>query len=216
MKTIEEHLNEQEREINNAQTSEIFQGTQIEIEAREFYEAIRKRSSAINKSGANEYETIHTDFKEKLSVFLDAIIYNNKKMEDDLLKLITLFKPIEQQILSKEWLNYIKSIDITESNVVKRGNDIYSIEYRDSYLNMIQSTYEKTRNQIYNGDIGYIRAIVSQKTNEIKGMYDDIGNKKINLTMINTFLPHFKQEYNKINIYVEKYTTILQTLIFLQ
>jgi hypothetical protein len=78
---------------------------------------------------------------------------------------------------------------------------------------MIQSTYEKIRNQIYNGDIGYIRTIVSQKTNEIKGIYDDIGNKKINLTMINTFLPHFKQEYNKINIYVENYTRILQTLI---
>jgi hypothetical protein len=213
MKTIEEHINEQEREISNAQTSEIFQGTQIEIEAREFYETIHKRSSAINKSGTNEYENIHTEFKEKVSVFLDAIEYNNKKIEDDWLKLITSFKPIEQQILSKEWLNYIKSIDITESNVVKRGNDTYSIEYRDSYLNMIQSTYEKIRNQVYNGDIGYLRVIITQKATGIKGMYDDIENKKIQLTMINTFLPHFKQEYNEINIYVEKYATILQTLI---
>jgi hypothetical protein len=53
---------------------------------------------------------------------------------------------------------------------------------------MIQSTYEKIRNQIYNGDIGYLRAIVTQNANGIKAVYDDIENKKIQLTMINTFL----------------------------
>lgn len=202
----------QESNLKEAQTQEIFESSHVEIQAHEFYEKLRRRSAAVTLNGESMYGPIYKDFEDKISVYVDAITYNKKKLSENWSTLTMSFNQIETQINSRAWLKYIPTIDISEAEVVLRGGEVHSIKYRDTYLNMIQSTYETIRAQVYDGDMAYINAAVTDKTAEIEGLYKAIQEKEIQPIMIRTFLPHFKQRYNEISNYMEKFTGLYDAI----
>jgi hypothetical protein len=203
---------EQEHAFAAAQTEELLEETEREIQAHEFYEKLRQRSDLIKQNGDMMYGPIYKDFEDRVSIYWDAIEYNHKKIESAWGTLIYSFKTIETQINSRDWLKYVSTIDISENEVVKRGNSVYSIEYRDPYLNIIQSQYQKIRNQVYDGDIAYIHSIAPVLYRECSAIMKDIKNKIIQPITIKTFLPHFKQRYNEILKYTETFTAILEPI----
>jgi len=203
----------QEAEISAQQTEEIFQDTEREIQAHEFYETLRKRSAAINLNGQKMYGPIYKDFEDRIEVYWDAISYNSKKIGDGWATLTGTFKPLETQIISKAWLKYVPLIDISESEITRRGGTVYSIQYRDTHLNQIQTQYERIRNQIYDGDMAYIANITTIKTKELEAIVKAIENKQIQPITAKTFLPHFKQRYDEITKYMETFQSLLETLM---
>jgi len=209
---MEQEKLDQERDIVAVQTEELLEETQREIEAHEFYKKLRERSNLIRQNGDVMYGPIYKDFEDRVAVYWDAIEYNDKKISDMWGVLTSSFKTIETQINSRIWLKYVSTIDISENEVIKRGNSVYSIEYRDVYLNTIQSQYQKIRNQIYDGDLAYIHRIIPVLYRECSAIMKDIKNKIIQPITIKTFLPHFKQRYNEIIKYVETFTTILEPI----
>ena len=202
----------QASELESAQTEEIFDATQIEIQAHEFYEKLRRRSHAIAANGTLLYEPLYKNFENLVSIYLDSITQTSKKTESEWLILMNSFKPIETQINSRAWLKYIPTIDISESEIIMRGNSVHSIQYRDNYLNIIQTQYQKIRNQIYDGDMAYINVSISNKLEEINNIYKGIQEREIQPIMIKTFLPHLKQRYNETNKYAEKFTSLLELI----
>ena len=206
--SVEEEA-DQLREMEAAQTEQIFEATQLELQAREFYEGIRARSERITINGTMSQGNVYKNFDDTVSTFSDAILYSNKKLQDSWTGLKSIFAPIEKQINSREWLKYIPAIDISESEVIKRGGETYSIQYRDTYLNSIQSQYQRIRAQIYDGDMAYIYQMVPKKADEIAAMYKAIQEKKVQPIMIKTFLPHFKQRYNEISKYMDKFNNLI-------
>ena len=202
----------QASEIEAAQTQEIFETSQIEIQAHEFYDKLRRRSDAVEENGMLMHGPIYKDFEDKVSVYWDAITYSNKKVKSEWLSLVSVFKPIETQINSRAWLKYIPNIDISESEIIMKGGSVYSVQYRDNYLNTIQTIYQKIRVQMYDGDMAYINAITPLKSSEIEELYKAIQEKKIQPIMIKTFLPHFKQCYNEISNYMEKFTNLSEVI----
>ena len=203
----------QESNLKEAQTQEIFESTQLEIQAHEFYEKLRRRSDAVTLNGESMYGPIYKNFEDRISAYVDAIIYNKKKMSDKWTTLTSSFKPIETQINSRSWLKYTPTLDVSEAEVVMRGGEVHSIKYRDTYLNVIQSTYEAIRRQMYDGDMAYINASITQKTEEIEGLYKAIQKKEIQPIMIRTFVPHFKQRYNEISSYMETFESLYEAII---
>ena len=202
----------QESNLKEAQTQEIFESTQLEIEAHEFYEKLRRRSDAVTLNGESMYGAIYKEFEDKISAYVDAITYNKKKMNDNWLVLTRSFNPIETQINSRAWLKYVPTLDLSEAEIIMRGSEVYSIKYRDTYLNMIQSVYETIRGQIYDGDIAYINYALTEKAEEIEGLYKAIQEKEIQPIMIRTFVPHFKQRYNEIIKYMETFTALYDAI----
>lgn len=202
----------QASELESAQSEEIFEATQIEFQAHEFYEKLRRKSHAISANGASLYEPLYKNFEDVVSIYLDSITHTNKRIESEWLILINSFKPIETQINSRAWLKYVSTIDISESEIIMRGASVYSIQYRDNYLNTIQTQYQKIRNQIYDGDMAYISTSISNKIDELNNIYKEIQEREIQPIMIKTFLPHFKQRYNEITKYAEKFTGLLELI----
>jgi hypothetical protein len=198
--------------LEDAQTEEIFEETQREIQAREFYETLRQRSAAIKINGDMMHGPIYRDFEDRMSVFWDAIEYSNKMIGDSWNSITMSFKKIENQINSRAWLKYVPTLDISESEIVKRGNFITSIQYKDPYLNIVQTEYQKIRNQIYDGDMAYIQYIVPILYKECAAIMKDIENKIIQPITIKTFLPHFKQRYYEINRYLEYFNSIAEPI----
>jgi hypothetical protein len=203
---------EQQDAMNAVNTEEIFQETQLEIEASRFYQGLRVRSDEISMLGASLYEPLFKSFENKVLVYWNAVDYSNKHVINANNILLSSFKLVDQQIQSKEWLKYIPTIDISESDVKIRGGLPYSIQYRDSYLNAIQSTYEKVRNQLNEGDIAFIHKSVELKSAEIKTIYTASQNKLIQPVCSKTIIPHCKQIYEKINAYLAVFDPLVETL----
>ena len=190
--------------ISSAHSQEILEETQREVSARELYQKLRLRSEQLNSLGKSLYGPMSIELQKKLSVFWESADYSNKSIQADWRSLIADFNDISGQIGSKAWLKYVPTLDISEADVTPD-----SISYRDSYLNTIQGLYEKIRNQLYSGDMAYIKMAVNHKAKELEKINAAALNKTIHATCKKTFIPHCKQRYYEIEGYMEIFTQIL-------
>jgi len=203
--TSENNASEQEQQLIAAQNVEELDKTHRQARTREFYTGLRKRSKAIDAAGVTQYDSMIAEFTKQIQTISDAFAFHAKDVESRWNEIIYGFTTIDEQISSGTWLTYVSSVDTSTVFVKTRGDVNYAIQYKDTYLNQIQTLYEELRNQIKEGDFAFVKEEIVYTAITMDNFVKRLSDKKVNPTTKKTFIPFFRAKYKEIDGYAKEF-----------
>lgn len=184
-------INEQLKKRTDAISVEGLKDKSASEEAKKEYIRLREKVDRLNGLGRNAYDSMFSDFTQKMKMVSDNINYYYSSVISKWNTLLSNYKTLEKIIASGEWLTYDASLK-TENTVTKRGDATYHVEYTDEYYKSVQNLYELIRNQIIEGDLVYLRNEIDYIRAMNRIFLKKLSDKEINPTSKKMFVFLFK------------------------
>jgi len=154
---VQNNMSDQIKKRADAISAEALIEKQAASDMAKVYIDLRQAMAPINAIGSAKYDAMYTDFTKKVTVDGDNMNYYNTNIKSNWDTLFANYETLDDIITSGEWLTYDPAIK-TDNTTLKRGDRVFSIQYKNEYLQSIQTLYEKIRNQIVEGDFAYLHA----------------------------------------------------------
>lgn len=186
-------MNEQIKKRTDAISAEGLKDKSASDDAKKEYIRLREKMDRLNGLGSNAYNSMFTDFTQKMKMVGENINYYYSSVISKWNTLLSNYKTLDKIITSGEWLTYDASLN-TENAVTKRGDATYHTEYTDEYYKSIQNLYEHIRNQIVEGDLVYLRNEIDYIRAMHKTFSAKLADREINPISKKMFVFLFKNQ----------------------
>lgn len=186
-------MNEQLKKRTDAISADALKDKSASDEAKKEYIRLREKVDRLNGLGSNAYNSMFTDFTQKMKTVGDNINYYYSSVISKWNTLLSNYKTLDKIITSGEWLTYDTTLN-TENAVTKRGDATYHIEYTDEYYKSIQKLYEQIRNQVVEGDLIYLRNEIDYIRAMHKTFSTKLSDREINPISKKMFIFLFKNQ----------------------
>ena len=176
-------------------------------EDKEAYVNIRKRLETVNAVGKNKYDVMNAALLRKVTEDSEIFQYYSTSVQTKWDILLVKYKELHTKISSGEWLTYDSSLN-KESAIIQRGYTPFHTEYKDSYLNSVQTLYESLRNQIIEGDIVYLRNEIDAIFAFYNTFLKKVQNREISPVSKKLFSDLFKKKLKRVIMYEKDFSRL--------
>lgn len=163
------NMSDQIKKRGAATSAEPLKDQMTMVELKALCIKMRDNMKPINSIGKAKYEALYKSFATTLKSLGETFGYYSSTVKSSWSNLVGNFETLDRQIASGDWLKYDASLN-TEKTVTNRNNVAYHIQYKDPYLDRIQTLYEQIRNQIIEGDVVYLK----NEIDYIVAMFDSL------------------------------------------
>ena len=177
--------------------------------SKQLYQDLRAKAAQKITDGDSVYNSLNNILKDDITKYIDTITHQWNDIQKKNTELSSLLTPIQTSIESGAWLKYFPNID---TSFINNGTGV-SIKYNDSALDLIQTYYTHTTNQIKQGDYAYIL----QEFKELNDLFNSFSSQTLNpifrATYMRYLLKHVSHGNSLYTEFTKIYTDLNQYLI---
>jgi len=231
-----EKIELEKTEKQDMQTTEIMNTTKREVDARTFYQGLYKTRTSLELYGKSFYKSLYQTMSDTIDSTVDTFEYHFSTAERGYMTVVNTFTPVYKDFESGKIMNGLKGYDMTilggapdpQAPLKGGGKDSSgnfvldqlvqptapkTIQYRDPFVNSLQTRYETLRNCILYGDFVYLYQTIERIYAYILELQDCIEAGDIHPVLQPLYESIYIERFTYFKLQIDSFTTLQKDVL---